>query len=132
MDDWPALSNHDAAKEAHMLRRLVAILFVVGSCGWQLSAVAPAVAEGTAAEHTAAPTLTGRIVAVGIPGAAGVSAVGVFHAGGPIHDKPEFAAYTEPGNVLDPSRVLVVSSSNFGAPLAIPDQPAGSVLSLDV
>jgi hypothetical protein len=115
-----------------VLRRLVAVLIVLGTCGWQFATAVPAGAQAQPAERSAAPSLTGRIVAVGIPGAAGVSPVGVFHPGGPIHDKPDFAAYTEPGKILDPARVLVVSSSNFGAPLALPDEPAGSVLSLDV
>src|SRR4030095_11127051 len=32
---------------------------------------------------------------------------------------------------LDPARLLVASASNFGAPLAQPDSPAGAILSLD-
>ncbi len=59
-----------------------------------------------------------------------MSAVGAFHPGGPIHDKPGFAASTQAGRILDPSRVLITSSSNFGAPLARADDPGGSVLSL--
>jgi hypothetical protein len=43
-------------------------------------------AQETAA--TVAPSaLLGRVVAVGIPGV-GLSPVGTFHPGGPIHDKP--------------------------------------------
>src|SRR5438045_229757 len=103
-----------------MFRRLVTVLLIASTCGWQLASAVPAGAVAPVDQRTADPTLTGRIVAVGIPGAAGISPVGVFHPGGPIHDKPEFAAYTEPGRVLDPARVLVVSASNFGAPLAIP------------
>src|SRR5262245_1170923 len=61
-------------------------------------------------------SLNGRIVAVGIPGASAISAVGTFLPGGPIHDNPAFAAYTQPGAVLDPVRILVGSTSNFGAP----------------
>jgi hypothetical protein len=72
-----------------------------------------------------------RIVAVGIPGASAISGVGTFLAGGPIHDKPEFAAFTEPDEVLDPMRILVGSRSNFGAPLANPEQEEGSLLSID-
>jgi len=70
----------------------------------------------------AASPLTGRVVAVGIPGAGAISPVGVFHPGGPIADKPEFAAYVQAGRVLDPGRILVSSSSNFGAPAAQPEQ----------
>src|SRR6478752_2216136 len=76
--------------------------------------------------------LTGQVRAVGITGASAVAQVGFFHPGGPIHDKPAFAAFTEHGRVLDKDRVLVTSSSNFGAPRALADAPEGSVLSLDV
>jgi CxxC motif-containing protein (DUF1111 family) len=57
--------------------------------------------------------------------------VGTFHKGGPIRDKPEFAAFTQPGQILDPKRILVTSHSNFGAPLAQLDAAEGAVLSLD-
>jgi len=77
------------------------------------------------------PALRGRIVAVGIPGASVISAVGGFLPGGPIHDKPALAAFTKPGQVLDPVRILVGSSSNFGAPLARTDHLPGSFLSID-
>jgi hypothetical protein len=76
------------------------------------------------------PTLAARVVAVGIPGAGAVSAVGVFHPGGPIHDKPDFAAYTQDGNILAPARILVASSSNFGAAAARVGEAQGSVLSI--
>jgi len=86
---------------------------------------------GKADEHPAKQQLRGRIVAMAIPGASAISAVGTFLPGGPIHDKPTFAAYTLPGRVLDPSRILVGSTSNFGEPLANTDQMAGSFLSID-
>jgi hypothetical protein len=76
-------------------------------------------------------TLAGRIVAVGIPGAGAVSPIGVFHPGGPIKDKPEFAAHTEPGRMLDRNRIFVASTSNFGAALAQEDASAGAILSID-
>jgi hypothetical protein len=57
--------------------------------------------------------------------------VGVFHAGGPFRDKPTFRAFTQPGAVLDPDRILVASTSNFGAPQGRTDQQPGAVLSLD-
>ena len=76
-------------------------------------------------------SLSGRIVAIDIPGAAAVAPVGAFLPGGPIHDKPEFAAYTQPGRVLDPARILVGSTSNFGTPVANPEQLEGAFLSLD-
>ncbi len=74
--------------------------------------------------------INGRVVASGIPGAGAVSSVGVFHAGGPIHDNAAFAAFTAPGRVLDPSRLLVTSTSNFGSP-PMAGMPEGSVLSID-
>jgi hypothetical protein len=76
-------------------------------------------------------TLRGRIVAVGVSGASAISPVGTFLPGGPIHDNPAFAAYTQPGRILDPARILVGSRSNFGAPVANPDQRQGSFLSID-
>ena len=77
------------------------------------------------------PTIEGRIVAAGIPGISAISQVGTFLPGGPIHDKAAFAAFTQPGQVLDPARLLVGSNSNFGEPLADPGQSPGSFLSID-
>ena len=57
--------------------------------------------------------------------------MGNFLPGGPIHDKPAFAALTQPGQVLDPKRILVGSTANFGESLANPDQLPGSFLSID-
>lgn len=71
-----------------------------------------------------------RVIASGISGAGAVSAVGSFHAGGPIHDNAAFAAYTQAGRVLDPTRILVTSTSNFGAAQIAGFSP-GSVLSID-
>jgi len=73
----------------------------------------------------------GRVIAFGIPGASAVSPVGTFLPGGPIHDNPTLAAFTLPGRVLDPTRIVVGSSSNFGAPKANADQAEGSFLSID-
>src|SRR5262245_58132445 len=50
----------------------------------------------------ALPSVPGRVVAVGIPGAGAICQVGVFLPGGPIHDRPEFAPYTAAGRVLEP------------------------------
>jgi hypothetical protein len=43
----------------------------------------------------------------------------------------DFAALTQPGQVLASRRVLVASTSNFGAPLARVEDAAGAILSLD-
>ena len=76
-------------------------------------------------------TVQATIVATGIPGAGAITEIGTFQRGGPFAEKPDFAAETQPGQVLDPTRLLVASTSNFGAPLALP-QSEGSVLSIDV
>jgi hypothetical protein len=83
------------------------------------------------AANRPALTIEGRVVAIGIPGVSAISVVGTFLPGGPIHDKPALAAYTQPGAVLDPARLLVASTSNFGEPLANTDQLSGSLLSID-
>src|SRR5262249_27764163 len=57
--------------------------------------------------------------------------VGTFLPGGPIHDNPTLAAFTQPGRVLDPTRLLVGSRSNFGAPKANAGQAEGALLSID-
>jgi hypothetical protein len=85
----------------------------------------------TAYEKSEPRALEGRIVAIGIPGVSAISVVGSFLAGGPIHDKPALAAFTAPGAVLDPLRLLVASTSNFGETLANLDQLSGSILSID-
>jgi hypothetical protein len=75
--------------------------------------------------------LTARVVAVGVPGAGPVTAVGRFLPGGPINDNAAFKAYTEPGKVLAPDRILIGSTSNFGASTAVKDDMPGSLLSID-
>ena len=80
-------------------------------------------------DEKAIPGLEGRLVAVGIPGVSAIAPVGTFLAGGPI--PANFSAYTQPGQVLDPKRILVGSTSNFGEPLADPKQLPGSFLSID-
>jgi hypothetical protein len=101
-----------------------------GAIGAGLSVVAvtaaPAVLRGQGL-----PPLPARLLAVGVTGAGALSPVGAFLPGGPIRDRPNFAAYTQPGRVLDAQRVLVCSESQFGAPRAILDWPEGSVLSLE-
>lgn len=73
-----------------------------------------------------------RVVAVGIPGAGAVAEVGNFLTGGPIHDRvTTFALFAQPGKILEPKRVFVASTSNFGAPLARPGEAEGAVLSID-
>jgi hypothetical protein len=88
----------------------------------------PAISSG-AASQSQPPVLAieGRVVAVGIPDAGAIAAVGFFHPGGSLRSEPAFAELTRRGRVLDPARILVASNSNFGAP----DAAEGAVLSLD-
>jgi hypothetical protein len=98
-----------------------------------LVSVSIAPKSGMAASPDPFPTwrLQARIVAVGLPGAAGVRQVGRFHSGGPIPGNPEFLLSTGAGRVLDPARLLVASTSNFGAPSGNAAHATGSVLSID-
>jgi Di-haem oxidoreductase, putative peroxidase len=70
------------------------------------------------------------VVATGIPGAGAIAQVGTFHKAGPFAPGGALEAATHP--VLDRTRLLVASSSNFGAPLARRTEAPGSILSLDV
>jgi hypothetical protein len=106
-------------------RILVTILATVGFI------VACSVGSSHAGEKVAINYLNGRLVAAAIPGASAIAPVGTFLPGGPIHDNPKFAAFTASGQVLDPARILVGSTSNFGAPIANSGQLPGSFISID-
>jgi hypothetical protein len=76
--------------------------------------------------------LDARVVAINIPGASALAQVGTFLTGGcasPIPSK--FASYIQLGAMLDAKRILVGSTSNFGAPLAVGVGRQGSFLSID-
>jgi CxxC motif-containing protein (DUF1111 family) len=81
---------------------------------------------------SSATALVAQVVATGIPGAGAITQIGKFHQGGPFNDNAAFKATTASGEILDPKRIFVASTSNFGAPLAIPSEPPGSILSLDI
>jgi hypothetical protein len=108
--------------------------FVLAALSAVLVMVGLATLGGTGsstAGATDASFINGRPIAFGIPGASAVSPVGTFLPGGPIHDNPTLAAFTQPGRVLDPTRMMVGSTSNFGAVKANADQAEGSFLSID-
>lgn len=108
-------------------RRAIGMLVTAGAAGFAaLQGAGPVLADDDEPR-----SIEGRLIASGIPGASSVCAVGVFLPGGPIHDTPALAAFTQPCRVLDPTRVLVSSRSNFGAPVANADQQEGSILSID-
>ena len=72
--------------------------------------------------------IRGQVVAQGIPGAGAITQVGTFHRGSPIHDKATLNPSIAPGMVLDATRLLVASSSSFGATLSRPAEAPGAVL----
>jgi hypothetical protein len=81
-------------------------------------------------------SVNARVVALNIPGASAISEVGTFlnvpppgACANPIPSK--FPTYIQPGAVLDPKRILVGTSSNFGAPIATGVGREGSLLSID-
>src|SRR3954469_22439421 len=74
--------------------------------------------------HDDQPVLETQLIAKRIPGAGAVAEIGLFLPGGAVHDT--FARYTAEGAVFAPGRVLVASTSNFGARLATPDAAPGS------
>ncbi|HEV7433057.1 MAG TPA: hypothetical protein VGN77_08430, partial [Steroidobacteraceae bacterium] len=113
----------------HDLARPFAGMNVERSMSWIRSVPASLVAlslfawpvQGADSANSSAPLATwrlqARVVAVGLPGVAGVRQVGRFHSGGPIPSNPEFLLQTAAGRVLDAERVLVAVTGNFGAPL---------------
>ena len=107
------------------------------SCGVILGTLNAHVVHSSAApdethdRHEPIAELKARIIATGIPGAGAVTEVGSFLTGSPLHDKAAFVPFTAPGAVLAPTRVLVASTSNFGAPLARSSDPEGTILSID-
>ena len=72
------------------------------------------------------PPIRAQVVAQGIPGAGAITQVGTFHRGSPIHDKATLNPSIAPGMVLDPARLLVASSSSFGATLSRPAEAPGA------
>jgi hypothetical protein len=110
------------------------LLLILGLLGWSTVEAAtppPGVGKTASATDQLEPALRGRVVAVGIVGASAISPVGDFLPGGELHEDPRFTPFTSSGRVLDPGRILVASSSNFGAPRALPDWPSGAILSID-
>jgi hypothetical protein len=82
-------------------------------------------------DDAASHCLSARVIAVGLQSVHGVRQVGMFHAGGPIPGNPAFLMQTRPGKMLDPTRLLVATGSNFGAPPADAQHALGAVLSID-
>jgi hypothetical protein len=116
----------DAFKRAHRALRFITVpLCIIASLALSFK---PAISSEAVAKSEPAEA---RVIAVGISGAGAIAPVGFFQPGGPVHDQPALAEFTRRGHVLDPSRILVASSSNFGAPRARGDRFEGSMLSVD-
>jgi hypothetical protein len=118
--------------------------FIINLPGILALAAGIVVVDGDAAWQTAwtepITDINARVIAVDIPGASAIAQVGTFLPGLPTqfgqcklpHPIPTlFLKYTQPGEVLDSSRLLVGSRSNFGAPLADGVGSEGSFLSID-
>ena len=98
---------------------------------WFLLSIALPLALLVVDAKTRRTSLRARVIATGIPGAGAISEVGDFLRGSPMHDNGAFTPFAQPGAILDPKRILVASTSNFGAPLARASEPEGSILSID-
>jgi hypothetical protein len=92
--------------------------------------------SGTTTAADEIQSLNARVVAINIPGASAISQVGTFLnseqgacGGSPI--PTHFQSYITQGKVADPSRILVGSRSNFGAPPLTGVGQDGSFLSID-
>jgi hypothetical protein len=102
--------------------------------------VALLASESEWGEARAVAGINARVVATNIPGASTIAQVGTFVSGGTLTpgDCPnpspiptKFLAYIRPGAMLDSTRLLVGSVSNFGAPLPASGGQEGSILSID-
>src|SRR5262249_43443105 len=128
------LRRETGAKERLMrtlqtLSRRRALALVMSTTGYAtMSRLSRAFAEEEVQDSV---PIDGRLIAIGISGASAVAPVGTFLPGGPIHDNPTLAAFTQPGRVLDPARILIGSRSNFGAPITSDVGRPGAFLSID-
>jgi hypothetical protein len=94
--------------------------------------------EWRGARAQAVPGINASVVATNIPGASAIAQIGTFLSdvaqgacAAPIPTTPAFQPYIQGGAVLDPARILVGSTSNFGASRAVGFGAQGSFLSID-
>ena len=78
-----------------------------------------------------APAAHATTLATGIPGAGAVCEIGLFLPGSPFGAGGPFIANNAPGGNLATTRILVASTSNFGATPARADQYSGTILTID-
>jgi hypothetical protein len=110
--------------------RLQSVVLVIVTVCSLLAVTALVVGQTGSSKNVIA--INAQVVASGVPGAGAINQVGTFHLGGPFHDNPALSPATAPGEILDPKRLFVASSSNFGAPIARMDQAPGAILSIDL
>ena len=108
------------------------LAIALAGCGTTPDSSGTEVASDDLSLRDVMPSVRAQVVAQGIPGAGAITQVGTFRPNSPINNKPALAAFAAPGQVLDPVRLLVASSSSFGATLSRPAEAPGAVLSLDV
>jgi len=104
--------------------------------GWTACIAIGVILHASLAAAQPIPGINARLVAINIPGASAIAQIGTFlnvappnSCSNPIPSK--FSTYIQPGAVLDPNRLLVGSTSNFGAPVAAGGAADGSFLSID-
>jgi hypothetical protein len=112
----------------------------------RITALGTLVVAAFANGETQAQVIAGvdaRVVAKNIPGASAIAQVGAFVIGGTLTPgDPSICANPSPiptkfpgsivsGAILDPTRLLVASTSNFGAPRPASGGRQGSLLSID-
>jgi hypothetical protein len=108
------------------------LAIALAGCGTTPDTTATEAAAEALSLHDLMLPAHAQVVAQGIPGAGAITQVGSFRPNSPVNNKPALAAFAAPGQVLDPVRLLVASSSSFGATLSRPAEAPGAVLSLDV
>ncbi|HVV49193.1 MAG TPA: di-heme oxidoredictase family protein [Polyangia bacterium] len=108
------------------------LAIAIASCGTTPDPTESESSDLSLHDPTFKEALRAQVVAQGIPGAGAITQVGTFRPNSPINNKPALAAFAAPGKVLDPVRLLVASSSSFGATLSRPAEAPGAILSLDV
>jgi hypothetical protein len=125
--------NDQRERQAN-LRRVV--MRQIGTLGIMAATIAigTLVSQAEWQEAKADTGIDARIVAVNISGASALAQIGTFlnDPTACAHPIPTlFPSYIQPGAVLDPSRILVGSASNFRAPLPASGGLEGSLLSID-
>ena len=122
-------TNRRSWRALYTTGAVLAALFAVAT--WSSAATDKEQQSKDAKARDRGGVLHARVIATGIPGAGAVAEVGDFLRGSPLHDNAALSPFAQPGQVLAAKRVLVASTSNFGAPLARLLEPEGSVISID-